>query len=768
MNRSAKDDDYVDYSNITQLLEETILEPGKDYTDLYESQYYQSQIVSYVNFFRNRWMTVGDARELLKSAKRATILLNESIGKVRISHINETLHKYKGDTIERLSGIFGDFFDGYLNTKYGSYTIGERKLKTTTRLTEFMTEIIKKVEIIFDKSNKSIERFTDEKLDYLTRFAMLYRTLAQELPTPRPNMETKEMERPADTLVAKLVENKFFEDLDFRLAKDIVKALRSSELLGEDALTKEELDKLLNKTQSVLIASSDEKIQVCRDVVVEYHDYLMNLVQDDNKFKDMVNKNVTFKNLISKAGILLNVPVETQKATAMLVKGATIGDFISKFPEFKVGKDEYEMRRIKDFKLNLTPYDLYEMLTSQTSETFQHITPRGIVAIADNYSKIIDEVFKDAPQTARMNRADFPQGEFLNNKNLLFMLRQSSANVKMSSRVKNIASNIRSLAMVMDGKQIFKIMQNNMAILYEDNAVLSGLIKDAIKAADGNNAVLSTRINEIVNTVPTFEESKTKRTGKVKDVVQGGATATTKKAKKEDVVERENPEFKVDARLPKLAKVRAPKTGFEKSMAEVSVQDLFIALEENRKAMLSEANKAYSDNSFGKSSFGRQSEILSRIEYIVERLRCEVQNMVVFGEYHEAMRVNAVLDKRLEEFKDIEELFETNKQRVNRQYPPAKRGKANTAKPKMMEMVDRIARMVEKESASLSQGEKETLQTYVEAMKNDAIEQQKAEGAKKHEVDKEYFSHQSMFEYFAGLQNRLHKLTINVEDEQTK
>ena len=49
MNRSAKDDDYVDYSNITQLLEETILEPGKDYTDLYESQYYQSQIVSYVN-----------------------------------------------------------------------------------------------------------------------------------------------------------------------------------------------------------------------------------------------------------------------------------------------------------------------------------------------------------------------------------------------------------------------------------------------------------------------------------------------------------------------------------------------------------------------------------------------------------------------------------------------------------------------------------------------------------------------------------------------
>ena len=459
----------------------------------YELSEYESFLIDFFNGnnLERKIYTFSEADSFLRKAKNASILVCPDLAITSVEQIVNTLNKINEKTISNLSDIYRSF---YLTYDKDSKIKGRnnRRIFETTNLSENIAVWVKK---IFKNSDKIIEDLSISTLEKLTDISSLYRILKPFMPVSYYDNAKDIVVRHTDVVINKILSNKFLDSFDPANAQEVLKKL-TSETLANQKLSPEELSKIIKQASSILNFSSAEKIDSCIDIIAQYRNHLLSLADNDLEFQNFVNNNITFKKLLTRSATIISASPESNKINFMLLSGQTIGAINQKLGKSAITKcSAEELQKFKNIKINLSHYDLYHLLTNNTS-ILSLLSISKIIQIVDSFESAILEAEKANPGSSRFKTSHFKLEELLNRKNIFQLI---TVNEQGTNFIPTLTENIITLNSIMKSSEIFKVMQNNISVLLQDSDTLKKDISD-IKIKYGSNlTLLSSAINAYVN-----------------------------------------------------------------------------------------------------------------------------------------------------------------------------------------------------------------------------------------------------------------------------
>lgn len=491
-------DYFVTEKNIRFLLNKTKIDLSIGLNELSELERFL------VDFFHGnnsngRFYSFQEAEDFLYKTKRASILLAPDFNGDSIKNIINTIEQTNEQTITSLSNAYYTFYHSYdqkstLKTDKG-YVRETKQL--SIKLRSWLSKII-------GEEDNLIAHLSDESLEKLSDVAHLYRILKPYMPKSEYNKAQGIVVRHTDKVVDKILSNKFLENFDARIAQEVLESL-TDDNLSFDKFNEKELAKLIKQASSILYKSSKEKIDNVYNIIDRYREHILTLVDDNQKFQDEVNKNVTFKSLVSRSGMLLTNSKDSQEATYMLLTGKPISAVYKELDKKAFpGLSEDDIKKYFGTKINLTPYDLYHILTNNTS-LLTLISPNSIVKSTKELDSVLDLVFEKTHKTLRLKRENFVFSKYINRKNLPSLVYKSELT---KAEIENFADNIISLNTLIRDTEIFKVMQNNINLFFQDNKTISSDLAK-IKAECGTDKEkLSLLLNQYVNQKFTVDKKR--------------------------------------------------------------------------------------------------------------------------------------------------------------------------------------------------------------------------------------------------------------------
>lgn len=472
-----------------------------------------------VELFREANLDKDEVKTLIRNAKNASILLaadDEYISSAHLKNILETMDK---KTIEALSQIYKDFFTTISENK--KIIAKDKDGKNIYESKDFSVMLKNLFSNLLRDKNNNLRHINEEAISNMQSLMFIYKTLKPYLPDSIYDASTNTVIRYADEIVKKISTTNFLQHVDISDAdtiKEICETLTNSTILGNDSLNQDEFKSLIVKTSTILYYSSKEKILALRENIENYKEYLLEHANSNKDFEDLISKNLTFKNIVAKAGKTLTTSPETQKANFLLLTGSNLGESVSKTNSTINGATPQDFLKYRKMKVDITPEDLYNLLVKSPS-TLSAFNPTKLFTIGKEFDSILSDLFdqNEIQNPNRLNIDQFPIQDLVTGKNLKDLIEiipsKNSSDPQSKNRKNTIAENILTLNKIMDGTQIFKIMQNNIKILTLDPSILKNDISKLISDNQEDHSNFDEQVNEYVNRLikTTSNQSHTHR-----------------------------------------------------------------------------------------------------------------------------------------------------------------------------------------------------------------------------------------------------------------
>ena len=437
-----------------------------------------------------RVFSTSEAYDLIRKAKKATILVAEDLEKVVVNNVVETITQIDKETIENLASIYSAFLPR--NGRAIDIVNGKKRYERDG-VSKFINGVASE---ILEKRNGEIVEYTEESLTKLRDVAYVYGVVSKYLPEPIYDEKLGKVVRPADAIISKIAKTKIKDSLEPEKVNMVLGELYSMLSLGDDAFSPEELEKLLKQTTTILTESDICKIQGAKDIIAKYHDKLFYGAESE-EFMDLVDQNISLKPLALKAGSFLKNTEETNEEIYDLLTGKTLGKLKSGSVDYSSPEEE---SRYSSAKIEMLPSQLYHILTQVTS-TLSSISGNKVVSMLRDFDELVDRFFDGQQQTRRSKREDFVVDEYLTGNNIVALLQLSNDSAKdRDGQLDKVVENMRSLNAIMSTSAIFEIMRNNMSILVLDNAFLRAELASMVEECAGDRELLNKVVNEFVNT----------------------------------------------------------------------------------------------------------------------------------------------------------------------------------------------------------------------------------------------------------------------------
>lgn len=475
-----------------------------------------------------------DIAEFVKDVKNAAVVFNDekylspekfnqilgNLSDLEITMLSEAVQQfncYKNSTIEREDGS------------------GE-KIVVGEGIYDYIREVAGKV---FTPKELSTCVIPYEKVNQFFHLSELYVGLATKyLESPRLAPNGK-VHRPADKIVSRLsgtyglldqfttgsaVENSFdvietLQDariLGDNVGSDLLRSIHNEDIVEGNAFTKVETEKLLNKNLSILLTSDANKIKVAQSVLLCLSGVLRSMAQGDEEFVQLVDENINLKKLALKSASFLGASSDSLLETFELLIGRIVKDSVS--ADTASSKKYKANERYADMRISTNELSVYHLVT-QTPFILSELNSNKMFTIGKYFDEVIDNVFTDEKgnkllsTSQNFKRSDFDVNTFLTGNNIATMMYLAS-NVKTpesEAGKARQAENIKFLSSIMDGKNVFKIMKNNMSIINMDSNMLKLDIEELFNRYGQDNDLLSNKINEYLQVRHSLNPTSTRK-----------------------------------------------------------------------------------------------------------------------------------------------------------------------------------------------------------------------------------------------------------------
>lgn len=456
-----------------------------------------------ITLFVNAKLDKVSADNLMKNAKNTAILLTD--GFVTTENLLDILTKTNINTIEAISKVYKEF----MNVDEKATPIGKNaKGKTVYENTGFSNALKEILGKHLEQQDSEVIEIKDSTIEDMNTLAYIYNTLRDYLPSSEFNAETQVVSRPAETAIRTIASGRFLEHINkenIGTIKEVCEILTSTDCLGEDALSSKELESLVSRCTSILYTSSKAKVVALKDNINNYKDYLLEKLQSDKAYEELIKENITFKKTLSRSGVILATPPDTQVGTYHLLTGKNLGEALELSGSSVCADSSEELMEYKKMKVHMDPKDLYNFLTNSPSMILSAFTPSTLCSINKEFNVVLTKLFNDNEITNpnRLNHKQFPLENLVNGKNLLDLLElipdKNRKDPDKEERINGYTKNILTLSKVMDGTQIFKVMQNNIKIIAHNPEKLAEDIDKIINENQGDLEKLAEEINKYVN-----------------------------------------------------------------------------------------------------------------------------------------------------------------------------------------------------------------------------------------------------------------------------
>ena len=431
--------------------------------------------------------------------KRVLIMLKPEVKEPTIKDIKEGFDKIDMVTVHTLLELYYMFYRTYqheLPSIVRNENDNEDEIESVLRLA---------CSRVFNRSKKTELDHVDISLRRLFDVVLDYSFLAYKLPPAIIDEKTGKQHRPADSILLKMTNSHYF-DIDKKKEdkiERIIDTLIDENVMGYNAFSPEELEKLLNKTISILTESSARKIKDADYIIHDYAEYLN--MNADEEFQRLVDDNITLKALALKSGSFLTTTTERQRENYRLLTGSTLSQVDSTVKFASVVDDV----RYRNVKLNINPHQLYHILTQNTA-VLSHLSSSKVLSMSKDFDKVISRVFEGRKPSRRFKKEDFDVESFLTGNNIIALLQLSKDDKPQNEKYREslftrMVANINTLSEIMGSKSVFKIMQNNIAILNMDNELLRSQLAKLREECGQDIELLTEKVNEFVNAeIPLF------------------------------------------------------------------------------------------------------------------------------------------------------------------------------------------------------------------------------------------------------------------------
>jgi len=483
---------------------------------LEKKQRYNEDTLELLDYACKEMTNRHDIAEFVKEVKRASVVFNDekylspekfnqilgNLSDLEITMLGEAVQQfncYKNSTIEREDGS------------------GE-KVVVGEGIYDYIREVAGKV---FTPKELSTCVIPYEKINQFFHLSELYWGLATEyLESPRLAPNGK-VHRPADKIVSRLsgtygLLEQFTTGSAVESAFSVIDALQDRSILGSNVFSKAETEKLLNKNLSILTTSDPSRIEVANDVIRALQGGLKVMSQGDEEFENLVQDNCTLKKLALKSASFLSSNSDSLLETFELLIGRRIKDAVSY--ETACSKKYIANEKYADMYINTNELNVYHLVT-QTPFILSELNSNKMFTIGKYFDEVIDNVFTDEKgnkllsTSQNFKRSDFDVNTFLTGNNIATMMYLAS-NVKTpesEAGKARQAENIKFLSSIMDGKNVFKIMQNNMSIINMDSNMLKLDIEELFNRYGQDNDLLSNKINEYLQVRHSLNPTSTRK-----------------------------------------------------------------------------------------------------------------------------------------------------------------------------------------------------------------------------------------------------------------
>lgn len=454
--------------------------------------------------FKQSGLDENAIERLVRYAKNASIILSKPGNYVSADNLKEVLDRVNIGLIESLSDVYSRFYNA-LDEQPIAQDLEGNDVYESKGFSRSIRDIVSN---IIPKYDKDIIVVNEKTIADMNMLAFIYSELKKYLPKSVYFADTNSVFRYTDEIVEKISSTKFLSHMNDegqKAIREVCETLTSSGLLGNDSLTPENLNSLLNKTSSILYSSNKEKILALQENIAKYKDYLLGFVGSDKKFIDMINRNIDFKKVIDKSGIVLGTAPETQKANMLLYTGSNLDQAVQNSGVLMADKSKDGLAKFGAMKVSIEPEDLYNMLVTSPSIILSSFTPSKLYDIGNEFDQILTSMFEDneIDNPSRLNMGQFPLEELVTGKNLKDLMYIVPDRHKFDPNQKHrrdvFIENILTLNTIMDGTQIFKIIQNNVRVLTKDPVILKTDIDNLIKANMSDPSEFDKQVNKYVN-----------------------------------------------------------------------------------------------------------------------------------------------------------------------------------------------------------------------------------------------------------------------------
>lgn len=488
-----------------------------------------------VNMFNDAQLNKEEVRNIIRESKNAAILLTPINEYICSEHLKTTLESINHEIIKCLSQIYTEFFDIFSKNKK---IIAKDSNGNFVYESKDFSIILKDIfsNILHDKDNQLIE-INEETISNMNSLLFIYNTLKPYLPESIYDASTNTVIRYADQIIKKISTTNFLQHINSdneTSIEEVCQTLSSRTLLGEDKLSKEDFKMLITKCSSVLYSSSKDKILALRDNINKYKDYLLEHTNNDEQFKEMIENNINFKTILAKSGVILAATPETQNANFYLLTGNSLKHTID-MTGYSINAITIEdYIKYGRMKVSIESEDLYNMLIKSPSIILSAFTPTRLFSIGKEFDEIFSKLFEENEinNPSRLNIKQFPIEQLVTGKNLKDLIEitpdKNKLDTNRDSRKNIIIQNIITLNRIMDGSQIFKIMQNNIKIFTLNPELLKidieNLIQKNLDTPDNFNADVNEYVNQLIKdqtTKQTRRETNSTASASSKTAVTG-------------------------------------------------------------------------------------------------------------------------------------------------------------------------------------------------------------------------------------------------------
>lgn len=480
----------------------------------YDYVFSESEKASLYNFSISQNLTYERLKNIFNGARKYAITTREDKRFIGRKQIKEMLLMMCKTHDSRTYEQFG-MIDKELKQYYR-----DNDLEYPKSFDRIIKALYDRIQSITNQENSELQDFSDEMYRFIYSFACLYSSFAKYIYS-ETNEKVKLTQNGEDEflsmldfliikriLTLKTVENLTVKDVE--KLDDFLQELTAGEGVDKNELfTSKEVFALFNKTSSIIMHVSRDKLKEMRSIFKEYFSYISKLNNEDKLLDQSKLNNFTTKNLFLSGGsIFIRKPMVVQDTIDFLM-GAPVKEIINSKKRYSENVN-IESLMINFPNLRLTQMNSakhFNLLDNNTS-IFASLNLDNLNRVVTSYTEILYSAFnlglENVPlseKVKRLREIGYDVDYLVTGDNLVDMFNSSSiANItnKTSLQYKYVVNNLQILSCLLSPSDVQKITSYNFNIITMNSAELLKGVKKVI-AKSGSREKLTQNLEEFLN-----------------------------------------------------------------------------------------------------------------------------------------------------------------------------------------------------------------------------------------------------------------------------